>query len=480
MTASRAPERIRQGRAARFAVALPLAVTAGLAAPAAVAAPFDYSANGEVGAGSMLSGDQRSKLDYGLDLQGSLRPGVVIADPLVAQLALSNWLFPSGSGYGRSTFIGGGLRLEPPVGRSGRVVVDAHAGVGLTGGLSRFMFDAGAGFEWTLTPQLGLGPALRYGQLHASASDRTADAKFWSLGLSVTLRPAPPAPPAPPPPEPPPPPPPAPPPPPPKDSDGDGITDDVDACPDKPAGAHPDPKPDRKGCPAGDADLDGVTDDVDKCPNEAQGVWPDPDQPGCPDKDDDRDGVPNHQDQCPAEAAGLTPDPQRKGCPAPDRDHDFVPDAADACPDKPGAPNDDPKKNGCPGLVLIEPGQIHINRPVFFATDKDKILKKSFPVLKAVGDALRSTPGVRKVSIEGHTDDRGDADHNQDLSQRRADSVRAWLIEHGIDGEHLEAKGYGNTQPIRTNKTAKGRAENRRVQFTIIDPAQAPASPVTP
>jgi outer membrane protein OmpA-like peptidoglycan-associated protein len=464
---------------ARSVIALAVAGASTFAAQAASAASLDYSVNGEAGVGSMLSGDQRNKLDYSLDVQGSLRPGIVIADPLVAQLALSNWLFPSGSGYGRSTLIGGGLRLEPLVGDSGRFIVDAHAGVGLTGGLSRFMFDAGAGFEWTLTPQLGLGPALRYGQLHASAADGTADAKFWSLGLSVTLRPAPPAPPPPPAAEPPPPPPP-PKPAPPKDSDGDGITDDVDQCPDKPAGAHPDPAPDRKGCPAGDADLDGVTDDADKCPNEAQGAWPDPDRPGCPDKDDDGDGVPNHQDQCPAEAAGLMPDPQRKGCPAPDRDHDFVPDAVDACPDKPGAPNDDPKKNGCPGLVLIEAGQIHINRPVFFATDKDTILKKSFPVLKAVGDALKSTPGVRKVSIEGHTDDRGNADHNLELSQRRADSVRAWLIEHGIEAERLEAKGYGSTQPIRTNKTNKGRAENRRVQFTIVDPAQPPASPVTP
>jgi outer membrane protein OmpA-like peptidoglycan-associated protein len=476
----RAPARhlLAHRRIARFAAAFALAVAATATARQAAAAPFDYSANGEVGAGSMLSGDQRNKLDFGLDIQGSLRPGIVVADPLVAQLALSNWLFPSGSGYGRSTLIGGGLRLEPPIGDSGRLFVDAHAGVGLTGGLSRFMFDAGVGFEWTLTPQLGLGPALRYGQLHSNTDDRTVDAKFWSLGLSVTLRPAPPAPP---PPEPPPPPPPPPPKPaPPKDSDGDGVTDDLDKCPDKPEGTHPDPNPERKGCPAGDADLDGVTDDVDKCPNEAQGVWPDPDRPGCPDKDDDRDGVPNHEDQCPAEAAGLMPDPQRKGCPAPDRDHDFVPDGVDACPDKPGAPNEDPKKNGCPGLLLIEPGQIRINRPVFFATDKDTILKKSFPVLKAVGDALKSTPGVRKISIEGHTDDRGNADHNLELSQRRADSVRTWLIEHGIDAERLEAKGFGSTQPIRTNKTAKGRAENRRVQFTIIDPAQAPAAPITP
>ena len=85
-----------------------------------------------------------------------------------------------------------------------------------------------------------------------------------------------------------------------------------------------------------------------------------------------------------------TPTPIAQGCPLPDRDKDVVPDKTDACPDTPGAPSSDPKKNGCPGLVEVKSGMIVILQQVFFATDKDVILKKSFPVLDAVADVLQA------------------------------------------------------------------------------------------
>jgi outer membrane protein OmpA-like peptidoglycan-associated protein len=463
----------------RSGLASLVVVGAALSGPApSWAAAGDLTVNGEVGGGSVLSGDQRDKLFYGSALQASLRPGLVVVDPLMVQLALSGWWFPSDHGYGQATFIGGGLRFEPLLANAGRLFIDGHAGLGRTGGLSRLMFDAGAGFEWSVTRSVGIGPALRYSQLHASAGDGTADAKFWSLALSVTLRPAPPPPP-PPRAEPPP-----PPPPPavvvPKDSDKDGVIDAEDKCPTEPAGAHPDPRPLFRGCPAADTDKDGVTDDVDKCPEITQGPFPDPERPGCPDEDDDHDGVYNREDQCRHEAAGLTPDPARRGCPAPDRDHDTIPDDSDACPDKPGAPNADPKKNGCPGLVLIDQGQIKINTPVFFATNKDTILKKSAPVLNAVGYALTHNTAIRKVVIEGHTDNKGKPEKNLDLSQRRADSVKAWLIQLGVEEGRLESKGFGDGRPLLPNTTAKGRAANRRVQFTITDPASSGGPATTP
>jgi outer membrane protein OmpA-like peptidoglycan-associated protein len=442
------------------------------------AADLDWLVTGEVGGGTVLSNDQRDKLSLGGAFQGSLRPGLVVAEPLVLQLALSGWWFPSSAGFGQATLVGGGLRLEPKLGDVGRLVVDGHAGLGRTGSLSRFMFDAGAGFEWSVTTAVGLGPMLRYSQLHASASDGTADAKFWSLALGVTLRPSPPPPPpaAPPPEEP------VPPPPPPKaepkDTDKDGLVDADDKCPNDAMGAHADPRPAMHGCPASDGDKDGVTDDADQCPEEAQGPFPDPTKPGCPDGDDDHDGVYNREDECRHDPAGLTPDPARKGCPAPDRDHDTVPDAVDACPDKPGAPNADPKKNGCPGLVLIDQGQIKINKPVFFATNKDTILKKSTPLLNAVAFALTHNLAIKKVLVEGHTDNKGKPESNLDLSQRRADSVKAWLIQLGVEPERLESKGFGDARPLVPNATSRGRAANRRVQFTILDPA-AP-SPTTP
>jgi OmpA-OmpF porin, OOP family len=268
-------------------------------------------------------------------------------------------------------------------------------------------------------------------------------------------------------------------PPPPPDRDHDGVLDVDDLCPDEPMGDHPDAQ--KRGCPLRDTDKDGVWDKDDQCVDVPQGPHPDKNKPGCPDTDTDGDGVFDSVDQCKDVPAGLHPDPDKLGCPMPDRDGDQIPDDVDACPDKPGAPNPDPKKNGCPGLVQIKNGQIMIMKPVFFATDKDVILPKSFPVLMAVADALVATPNIKRVAIEGHTDNRGNAEHNMDLSDRRARSVMKYLVDHGVDAGRLEAQGFGPTKPIMTNKTNAGRAANRRVEFHIIDtPTGDVAAPSTP
>lgn len=171
---------------------------------------------------------------------------------------------------------------------------------------------------------------------------------------------------------------------PPGDRDGDGVLDPDDLCPDVHMGQNPDPErrgcplpdrdkdgvpdaqdlcpdvhmgntpdPARLGCPIGDRDGDGVMDPDDICPDTHHGQNPDPTRRGCPDGDKDSDGVSDHQDVCPEVAAGLLPDPERRGCPLPDRDGDQVPDKTDACPDKPGSPHTDPKKNGCPGGLAM-------------------------------------------------------------------------------------------------------------------------------
>jgi outer membrane protein OmpA-like peptidoglycan-associated protein len=456
-------------RLRRIALSLLTASAVILSVRPTCADTLDFNLNIEGGVGTMLSSDQQTKLHYGLDVEGAVRPGLVIKDPLTLQLVVASWLFPSSAGYGRATLLGVGLRFDPQVGSPGRLVVDGHAGAGLTGSDTRPMFDVGVGYEFGLSGSWGLGPIVRYGEvLHDNVVNSLGSAKFVAVAASLTWRPgrrrathpttpgaveAPAPSPA-------------------GDADADGIPDAADACPKEAAGRHPDPRPDHRGCPAGDRDHDGITDEVDRCPDLAQGETPDPDRAGCPDGDDDKDGVANHRDQCPAQPAGLLPDPARPGCPARDGDNDSVPDAVDACPDRPGAPSSDPKKNGCPGLVSIEAGQIRISQQLFFATGNDVILRKSFSVLAAVGDVLRSTPGIRKVSIGGHTDTRGSADKNLALSQKRAESVRAWLVNAGIDVGRLEAKGFGGTEPIASNKTTKGRAANRRVEFVITDPPQ--------
>jgi outer membrane protein OmpA-like peptidoglycan-associated protein len=254
--------------------------------------------------------------------------------------------------------------------------------------------------------------------------------------------------------------------PPPKDRDHDGIADDVDVCPDTPKGAHPDP--DHLGCPDKDTDHDGLLDHDDLCPTEPMGAHPDATRRGCPDKDTDHDGVFDSVDQCPTEPSGLLPDPNKPGCPLPDRDGDKVADAVDACPDKPGAPDPDPKKNGCPGLVQMSGEKIMIMQPVNFATNKDVILPSSDPVLKAVAQTLKAFPAIERLAVHGHTDSQGKADYNLELSERRAKSVMKWLVDHGIAEERLEAHGFGQTKPIDDNKSAKGRANNRRVEFIIL------------
>jgi outer membrane protein OmpA-like peptidoglycan-associated protein len=256
------------------------------------------------------------------------------------------------------------------------------------------------------------------------------------------------------------------------DRDKDGVLDPDDLCPDQHKGPSPDPN--KLGCPLGDRDGDGVLDNEDQCPDQHKGPKPDPNKLGCPAGDRDGDGVVDFEDQCPDQHKGPKPDANKPGCPLGDRDKDTVVDPEDACPDQPGAPSTDPKKNGCPGLVVVSEGKIQILAPVFFATNKDVILQKSYPVLESVAEALRVAKDIKKLAVEGHTDNRGKADYNRELSDRRAKSVMRYLIDKGgIDAGRLEARGYGPDKPIADNKTAKGREKNRRVEFVIVDPPQS-------
>ncbi len=193
----------------------------------------------------------------------------------------------------------------------------------------------------------------------------------------------------------------------------------------------------------------------------------------------------NTEQCCPSETPGLHPDPARPGCPEPDEDQDSVPDANDACPHQAGSPSTDARRNGCPGLVHVDRSQIRIDRPVFFATRRDRVLETSAPVLQAVADALLATPEIRRVSIDGHTDDVGEEAANQDLAARRAANVMAWLIAVGVAPSRLESHGHGESMPLVAATTEDARSVNRRVEFHILDigappptaPPQAPPPP---
>ncbi len=267
-----------------------------------------------------------------------------------------------------------------------------------------------------------------------------------------------------------------------KDSDGDGIPDDIDRCPLDPEDK--DGFQDEDGCPDPDNDGDGIVDKADACPNEPGPI----ENRGCPVTDKDGDGVPDAEDKCPevrglkqfagcpdSDADGI-PDPEDKcptapgprenaGCPDTDKDGDGIPDRLDKCPDQIG-----PAPDGCPKkytLVEVKKEKIEIKQQVHFATAKYRVLPDSFPLLNQVAQVLNDFPKMR-VSIEGHTDSVGGEAANMRLSQRRAEAVRDYVVSKGISPERLEAVGYGPTKPLASNKTAKGKAQNRRTEFRIV------------
>jgi outer membrane protein OmpA-like peptidoglycan-associated protein len=238
----------------------------------------------------------------------------------------------------------------------------------------------------------------------------------------------------------------------------------------------------RPGPPA-DTDGDGIPDAEDACPRKFGWSTDDPATNGCPPprppRDRDDEAAPDFADECPDDPVGLVPNPRRTGCPLDDSDGDGVPDDIDACPDEPGAPSPNPRKNGCPGLVMVRGDRIVVQAPVQFAPGTDLLLAQSRAPLDAVVRALAAMPAIRRVAVEAHTDNAGVPMKNRLLSQLRAAVVVRYLVEHGIAPTRLEARGFGDTRPIRPNATQFGRAANRRVEFHIVEPAGG-AEPARP
>ncbi len=227
-----------------------------------------------------------------------------------------------------------------------------------------------------------------------------------------------------------------------------------------------------------DSDHDGVPDDIDACPSDAEDHQGNDPNDGCPQPPDrDGDGIPDQYDKCPDAPEDKDGIDDSDGCPEDDADQDGVPDTTDACPREPGQPSPDPKKNGCPQFIHLEGSVVRVLQQVHFATASATILPDSFPMLQEIANLLRANPQIKRMSIEGHTDDRGDAGMNKRLSDARARSVATWLSQHGVEADRLESHGYGEEQPIADNTTDTGRAANRRVEFKITDEDTGPPKP---
>jgi len=247
----------------------------------------------------------------------------------------------------------------------------------------------------------------------------------------------------------------------PKDSDGDGVYDGLDQCPDTPKGE----KVDAKGCSM-DSDGDGVKDGPDQCPDTPRGATVD--AKGCP-TDSDGDGVYDGVDRCPNTPRGTKVD--AKGCPL-DSDGDGVTDDKDRCPDTPRGTQVD--ANGCPPppppppAAIPERGMTLVLEGVNFEYDSAKLTAGSAATLDKVAASLIEHTEA-KIEIDGHTDSKGNDAYNLKLSQRRAQAVKEYLVSKGVNEAQLTAQGYGEKQPVASNDTEEGRAQNRRVELKRLD-----------
>ncbi|GAA4358915.1 DUF5723 family protein [Hymenobacter saemangeumensis] len=261
------------------------------------------------------------------------------------------------------------------------------------------------------------------------------------------------------------------------DRDGDGVKDADDKCPDLPGPAE------HAGCP--DTDQDGLYDNLDQCPTvagptENQGCpFPDTDgdtvldkddacpavagpveNKGCPYEDADGDTVLDKDDACPSIAGPV----ENKGCPFSDADGDTVLDKDDECPHTPG-----PVANkGCPVIAAAEQKVLNTAfANLQFAFNKDIILAASYPSLNELAQLLQARPEFR-LRLRGYTDNVGTPQYNLTLSRKRAEAVKRYLVGKGVPAEHIRSEYFGRKNPVATNKTAAGRARNRRVEMKVL------------
>ena len=287
------------------------------------------------------------------------------------------------------------------------------------------MYSAGAGF---LLDMFDSNVALRGEWRHRmdSALDENMNDNLFSLGLQIPFGPATP-----------------------KwiDSDGDGVADSSDNCPNTPAGA----RVDAWGCEL-DSDGDGVKDSMDECPGTPRGVAVGAN--GCP-NDSDGDGVTDDMDQCPGTPAGQPVD--AKGCEL-DDDGDGVVNRLDECPGTAAGVQVDIK-----GCEIKE--EIRLEG-VNFQTNSDRLVPGAESILNDAAATLNKNPTI-KVEVAGHTDSDGAADYNESLSARRAQTVHDYLASHGVAVNRMTVRGYGEAEPIADNSTSAGKAQNRRVVLRI-------------
>ena len=335
--------------------------------------------------------------------------------------------YPSDWTWANNLFVGG--RARPfassydgaSVAAAAGLWLSAAGGVVFTGDLTRGGFDAGLGWDLLFNKgRLGIGPMLGY--LHVFETNdapRPDDASVLFIGVHMELfadrSPA-------------------------SepsgndDRDGDGIKNPDDACPDTPE------------------DFDGFQD-----------------ADGCPDDDNDRDGILDKTDKCPLDPEDIDAYQDADGCPDPDNDSDGIKDAEDLCPNEKETVNGYADHDGCPDVeqIRVVGDKIVLDEQVLFQTNSSEIRAESHALLERLAKLINEHPEYVKISVDGHTDERGSDDLNARLSEDRAKSVMDFLVARSVSADRLEARGFGASQPRVDRSDPLAYSLNRRVEFHV-------------
>ena len=261
-----------------------------------------------------------------------------------------------------------------------------------------------------------------------------------------------------------------------KDTDNDKIGDRDDLCPED--AEDRDGHEDTDGCPDPDNDGDGVEDIYDECPDELENRNGFEDHDGCADDnpDVDGDGIAADLDDCPDQAEDMDGFADGDGCPDPDNDNDGVADAQDRCPQTAEVFNGVDDTDGCadegPVALDLNAGKIALVTPLNFLSRKAVLEDDAKATLNAVAALINARSDLLQIEVQVHTDDQGDDNFNLRFSDARAQIIRLYLIEQGVDEYRLVAKGYGENKPLVEGTTTKSREANRRVEFVILDIAE--------